>query len=209
MHGTVSAHTASETRYRPDVDGLRAVAVLPVLAYHYSGSFPEWLRLSGGFIGVDVFFVISGLLITSKLADDIKAGDFSILGFYDRRIRRILPALLVMLAVTLWAGKFLLIPGDYTALADSTAAAAFGVSNFFFLAHTGYFDQSADLLPQLHTWSLAVEEQFYLVWPLLLFVIAAGRKRIDVAAVISAIVIVGFGASLVWFDANPKAAFFL
>jgi peptidoglycan/LPS O-acetylase OafA/YrhL len=197
------------TDYRPDIDGLRAIAVLSVLAYHYGAPLPDWLRLPGGFTGVDVFFVISGFLITSKLSDDIRGGTFSVLAFYDRRIRRILPALIVMLAITLFASKFLLMPGDYKALADSTATAAFGVSNFFFLANTGYFDQAADLMPLLHTWSLAVEEQFYVVWPLLLFVIAAARHRIDVAAIIGGIVIVGFGASLVWFDVDPKSAFFM
>jgi peptidoglycan/LPS O-acetylase OafA/YrhL len=207
MHGQVSALNL-KTSYRPDIDGLRAIAVLSVLTYHYSASSPLPL-VPGGFIGVDVFFVISGFLITSNLRDEIAAGTFSVLGFYDRRVRRILPALIAMLAATLLAGKFLLMPGDYKALADSTAAAAFGVSNFFFLANTGYFDQSADLMPLLHTWSLAVEEQFYLVWPPLLFAITAGRKRIDVAAMAGAVVIAGFGASLFWFDADPKGAFFL
>jgi peptidoglycan/LPS O-acetylase OafA/YrhL len=197
------------TVYRPDIDGLRAVAVLSVLYFHYGEPLPQQWRLPGGFTGVDVFFVISGFLITSRLWDDIEAGTFSILGFYDRRIRRILPALIVMLAVTLLAGKFLLMPGDYNALATSTAAAAFGVSNFFFLAKTGYFDQSADLMPLLHTWSLAVEEQFYVVWPVLLFVIGRERARLQIAGILGAIVLLGFAASLLWFDAKPKAAFFM
>lgn len=144
--------------YRPDIDGLRAVAVISVLIYHFNGA----AILPGGFTGVDVFFLISGYLITSKIDHDIRAGTFSVLGFYDRRVRRILPALLVMLAVTLLAGKFLLMPGDYKATSAGAAAAALGISNFFFLAHTGYFDQAAELMPLLHTWSLAVEEQFYL-----------------------------------------------
>jgi peptidoglycan/LPS O-acetylase OafA/YrhL len=190
-------------KYRADIDGLRAVAVLSVMAFHYG------LALPGGFTGVDVFFVISGFLITQQLAAEIAVGNFSILGFYDRRIRRIVPALLVMLAVTLFAGKVLLMPGDYKALGMSAATAAFGISNFFFLNHTGYFDRAADLMPLLHTWSLAVEEQFYVVWPPLLLLIAAGRRRIDTAAIIGAIVIVGFGASLVWLDVDPKAAFFM
>jgi peptidoglycan/LPS O-acetylase OafA/YrhL len=194
--------------YRPDIDGLRAIAVMSVLIYHYSAPFPS-LPLPGGFTGVDVFFVISGFLITSKLNDDIAASRFSVLDFYDRRVRRILPALIVMLAVTLFAGKFLLMPGDYQALASSTAAAAFGVSNFYFLANTDYFDQSADLLPLLHTWSLAVEEQFYVAWPLLLFAIASGRKRVDIVAVMAGIVIVGFAVSLLWFDADPKGSFYM
>lgn len=199
----------ARTEYRADIDGLRAVAVLSVLAYHYSAPFP-WPLLPGGFTGVDVFFVISGFLITSKLSDDIRSGTFSILGFYDRRIRRILPALIVMLAVTLLAGKFLLMPGDYKALSGSTAAAAFGVSNFFFLSNTGYFDQASNLMPLLHTWSLAVEEQFYVVWPVLLYGIASAvRRKIDIAALLAGLTIVGFACSLLWFDADPKSAFFM
>lgn len=189
--------------YRPDIDGLRAVAVLSVIAFHYGAPLP------GGFTGVDVFFVISGFLITSQLAHEIHAGTFSLLGFYHRRIRRILPALVVMLVATMIAGKFLLMPGDYKSLGASAAAAAFGASNFFFLSNTGYFDRSADLMPLLHTWSLAVEEQFYLVWPLLLALTAAGRKRIDLAAIVGGIVVIGFGASLIWLNADPKAAFFM
>jgi peptidoglycan/LPS O-acetylase OafA/YrhL len=188
-------------RYRPDIDGLRAVAVMSVLAFHYGAPLP------GGFTGVDVFFVISGFLITSKLNDDIKAGEFSILGFYDRRIRRILPALLVMLGATLLAGYILLMPEEYTSLAASTAMAAFGISNFYFLTNTGYFDQAADLLPLLHTWSLAVEEQFYLVWPLALFaMVKAGRGT---SAILAGVVIAGFAASLWWLDYDVKSAFYM
>jgi peptidoglycan/LPS O-acetylase OafA/YrhL len=202
MHGP-QVPVTSRTAYRPDIDGLRAVAVLAVLAFHYGAPIP------GGFTGVDVFFVISGFLITSKLRDDIVAGMFSVLGFYDRRMRRILPALLTMLAITLLAGRFLLMPGDYKAVADSSATAAFGVSNFFFLDNTGYFDQASNLMPLLHTWSLAVEEQFYVAWPLLLFVIARGRSRPDTAALLAGTVILGFAVSLLWFDADPKAAFYM
>jgi peptidoglycan/LPS O-acetylase OafA/YrhL len=188
-------------RYRPDIDGLRAIAVMSVLAFHYGAP------LAGGFTGVDVFFVISGFLITSKLNDDIKAGEFSILGFYDRRIRRILPALLVMLGATLLAGYVLLMPGEYKSLTASTAMAAFGVSNFYFLAHTGYFDQTADLVPLLHTWSLAVEEQFYLVWPIALFaIVKAGRRT---PTILAGIVIIGFAASLWWFNYDAKSAFYM
>jgi len=188
--------------YRADIDGLRAVAVLSVLGFHYGAP------IRGGFTGVDVFFVISGYLITQILSVEIAAGKFSILTFYDRRMRRILPALLTMLAIVLFAGKFLLIPGDYLTLARSTAATAFGVSNIFFQNNTGYFDQAAELMPLLHTWSLAVEEQFYLVWPFLLYLLAATRKRRDVAALITAITILGFGGSLIWFAADPSSAFY-
>lgn len=189
--------------YRPEIDGLRAVAVLSVLAFHFGAP------LRGGFTGVDVFFVISGFLITQILVAEIAAGSFSVLGFYDRRMRRILPAVLVMLAVTLVAGAWLLFPGDYTALASSSASAAFGASNFFFLYNTGYFDQVAELMPLLHTWSLAVEEQFYLVWPLLLFALVAGRTRDSVAVILAAGVAACYVASIVYFRFDPKGAFYL
>ncbi|WP_247278802.1 MULTISPECIES: acyltransferase family protein [unclassified Bradyrhizobium] len=190
-------------KYRADIDGLRAIAVLSVLAFHYNAALP------GGFTGVDVFFVISGFLITQQLSAEISNGTFSILNFYDRRIRRIVPALAVVLALSLWIGKFLLLPGDYKSMAASAAYAAFGASNFFFLSNTGYFDQTSDLMPLLHTWSLGVEEQFYLAWPLLLALIATGRKRIDLAAAMGAAVVIGFGASLFWLDTDPKGAFYL
>jgi peptidoglycan/LPS O-acetylase OafA/YrhL len=211
MHAKVQvpSEAVGRTAYRPDIDGLRAIAVLSVLAFHYGAPLPPEWRLSGGFTGVDVFFVISGFLITSKLNDDIRAGTFSVLSFYDRRIRRILPALIVMLAATLLAGRFLLMPGDYKSLADSTATAAFGISNFYFLFNTGYFDQAAELLPLLHTWSLAVEEQFYVVWPILLFIAAKNRHRIAIATILASVLFLGFAASLIWFVANPKAAFFM
>jgi peptidoglycan/LPS O-acetylase OafA/YrhL len=189
--------------YRPEIDGLRAVAVLSVLAFHYGAP------LRGGFTGVDVFFVISGFLITQILVAEITAGSFSVLGFYDRRMRRILPALLVMLAASLVAGALLLFPGDYIALAGSSASAAFGASNFFFLYNTGYFDQVAELMPLLHTWSLAVEEQFYLVWPLLLFALVAGRARGSVAVILAAGVSACYIGSIVYFQFDPKGAFYL
>jgi peptidoglycan/LPS O-acetylase OafA/YrhL len=204
MHGSLPAN--SHTVYRSDIDGLRAIAVLSVMTFHYGAPFP-WPLLPGGFTGVDVFFVISGFVITLKLSGEIALDQFSILNFYDRRVKRILPALLVMLCVTLLAGRFFLMPGDYQSLATSAAAATFGVSNFFFLFYTGYFDQSAELQPLLHTWSLAVEEQFYLVWPLLLFIVV--KTRINIAAIIGAMVIIGFGASVVWRDTDPKGAFYM
>jgi peptidoglycan/LPS O-acetylase OafA/YrhL len=154
----------TQLSYRPDIDGLRAVAVMSVLLYHFGivGA------LSGGFTGVDIFFVISGFLITSLIVADLRAGGFSLLAFYERRIRRIFPAMLVVLAVSLVAGYFFLLPGDYTSLGDSAAFSAASLANWYFLQNTGYFDRAADLLPLLHMWSLSVEEQFYLVWPPLL-----------------------------------------
>jgi peptidoglycan/LPS O-acetylase OafA/YrhL len=209
MHGSLDrVEAAAKAIYRPDIDGLRAIAVLSVLAYHYRTPFPNF-SLIGGFTGVDVFFVISGFLITQILANEIKGGTFSVFAFYDRRIRRIAPALLVVLATTLLAGKFLLMPGDYKSLAASTATAVFGTSNFYFLFNTGYFDQVADLMPLLHTWSLAVEEQFYIVWPLLLPFLVGGRRSIYTAAMIVVLVVLGLGASLIWFAIGPKSAFYM
>jgi len=124
-------------------------------------------------------------------------------------MRRILPALLSMLGICLVVGAVLLMPGEYTHLANSTAAAAFGVSNFFFRAHTGYFDQVADLMPLLHTWSLAVEEQFYVVWPLLLFVIARNCRRPVVALLLAVLVTLGCAASIYYFRIDPKSAFYM
>ena len=191
--------------YRPDIDGLRAIAVISVLLFHFG------FRITpGGFIGVDVFFVISGFLITSIIWTEAVSGRFSPLGFYHRRIRRILPALLVMLVVTISIGYVLQWPGDYAASSDSARYAAFGASNFYFYWHTGYFDQSADLMPLLHTWSLGVEEQFYVVWPVFIAAVAfvaQGRKLIVVIA-IACVIAVSFLLSLQLLATDPKGAFF-
>lgn len=203
MQVPIHENLAQKLWYRPDIDGLRAVAVVSVVLFHYGAP------IRGGFTGVDVFFVISGFLITQTLAGEIAAGSFSIIGFYDRRIRRILPALLVMLAITSSAGALLLSPGDYTTLGITAAMATVGVSNFFFFGHTGYFDRTADLLPLLHTWSLAVEEQFYVVWPLLLYALSLCRSRILMAWALAAIVVVVCAASIIYFRIDPKGAFYL
>jgi peptidoglycan/LPS O-acetylase OafA/YrhL len=189
-------------KYRADIDGLRAIAVLSVMAFHY-GTAP------GGFTGVDIFFVISGFLITQQLAGAIASGTFSVLDFYDRRIRRIVPALLVVLVASMLVGRFILLPGDYKTIGTSAAYATFGASNFFFMHNTGYFDQTSDLMPLLHTWSLGVEEQFYLMWPLLLVLLMRAGNRANVAAIIGSVVIIGFGASIVWLSVDPKGAFYL
>jgi peptidoglycan/LPS O-acetylase OafA/YrhL len=205
MPGSASrARNPTAIAYRSDIDGLRAISVLSVVAYHYRAPFP-YFPLPGGFTGVDVFFVITGFLMTRILASEIDRGAFSLFAFYDRRVRRIMPALLVMLGTTLLAGRFLLMPGDYQVLAASTATAAFGASNFYFLEHTGYFDQIADLMPLLHTWSLAVEEQFYLLWPLLMIFITKGRPSIQIAT----LTVIGFAVSLIWCAYDPKSAFYM
>lgn len=156
--------------YLPHVDGLRAVAVLGVLFYHLDFS---WF--SGGFAGVDVFFVISGFLITSHIRQSVEAGQFRFRSFYGRRVRRLAPALLATVTATLAAGFFILSVADYQALAQESVFAVLSVSNFLFWSQAGYFDTEASLKPLLHTWSLAVEEQYYLLWPLLLVFLRNSR----------------------------------
>jgi peptidoglycan/LPS O-acetylase OafA/YrhL len=164
----------SSFRYRPEVDGLRAIAVLAVVFFHAG------LGVTGGYIGVDVFFVISGFLITSLIIKDLESGEFTPVKFWERQARRIIPAMLVVVLTTLVAGWFLLLPGDYRKLGISASLqAVFGVNVHYWL-DTGYFAGAAEEKPLLHTCSLAVEEQFYMVVPLLLlglFRISAFRHR--------------------------------
>lgn len=162
--------TTTTLRYRPEIDGLRALAILSVVAYHVGVP-----GITGGFGGVDVFFVISGFLITQLLVLEVEAtGGLSIVGFYVRRARRILPALLIMMLATLVLGHFALPPGEPRAdLAGSALASlAFSANHYFLLTTGGYFDGPSELKPLLHLWSLAVEEQFYIVWPLLVMLAA-------------------------------------
>lgn len=188
--------------YRPDIDGLRAVAVLAVLVFH---AFPAWLP--GGFVGVDVFFVISGYLITILLQQNSADGNFSLLAFYGRRIRRIFPALLLMLA-TVWGLAYgLLMPGELQELGRSMVYSAFFGNNFLLVSQAGYFDMAAELKPLLHLWSLAVEEQFYIVWPwLALFIWRGGRgRRTFFLALIAASLL----AAVIATSLKPVEAFFL
>lgn len=157
--------------YRPEIDGLRALAVLFVLFYHVGLSFP------GGFIGVDIFFVISGFLITSLLIKEMQEERFSFAQFYERRIRRIFPASVALMLITGVAGFFLLLPSDFIGLAKSIFSQTIFGGNFYFWRNTNYFAESAELQPLLHTWSLAVEEQFYMFIPLLLWIIVAKTKK--------------------------------
>ena len=189
--------------YRPDVDGLRAVAVVPVVLFHFGVP-----GFSGGFVGVDVFFVISGFLITSLIFGELREGDFSILKFYERRVRRIFPALFTVMAATLTVAIAVFFPRDLLHLAESAAATALFGSNFDFWLQSGYFDAGADLKPLLHTWSLAVEEQFYLFFPALLYLLHS-RKRLTLLGLVATLAIVSFGLS-VWSVARyPSAAFYL
>jgi peptidoglycan/LPS O-acetylase OafA/YrhL len=160
--------------YRPEVDGLRAVAVLPVMFFHAG-----FEAFGGGFVGVDVFFVISGYLITSLLLEELDAGRFSLVKFYERRARRILPALFFVMLVCLPFAWSWLVPSDLEAFAQSVVAVTVFASNVLFWLQSGYFDTAGELKPLLHTWSLAVEEQYYLLFPLfLLFTWRFGRARV-------------------------------
>ena len=161
----------ADRRYRPDIDGLRALAVGIVMIFH---AFPA--RLPGGFVGVDVFFVISGYLISGIILEAHARGRFTFANFYARRIRRIFPALGVVLAAVIAAGWFVLYADDYARLGYHAAAGAAFFSNFALWREASYFDVAADLKPLLHLWSLGVEEQFYFVWPVLLIVAARWRR---------------------------------
>jgi peptidoglycan/LPS O-acetylase OafA/YrhL len=155
--------------YRPEIDGLRAVAVLAVVFHHAKLSCP------GGFVGVDVFFVLSGFLISTLILHDLEEGRFSLTGFWERRIRRIAPALGLMVLATLGAGFFLLLPGDYRLLGNSSIAQALMGANVFFMQRAGGYFGGVEIHPLLHTWSLAVEEQFYLLFPVVLMLVFQRR----------------------------------
>lgn len=150
-------------QYRPDIDGLRALAILPVVFFHLDASI-----VPGGFVGVDIFFVISGFLITSIIFRELIEKRFSFSYFYERRIRRIIPALAVVMGCSYVAAWLLLLPGDFRAFSESLAATGVFAANLFFWKKTDYFSDPVDSIPLLHMWSLAVEEQFYLVFPPLL-----------------------------------------
>ena len=187
--------------YRPDIDGIRAIAVLSVIAFH---AFPK--RLTGGFIGVDIFFVISGFLITQIIINEIDAGKFKIRNFYSRRIRRIIPSLLVVLATTLILGWFLLLPQDYVQLGRVTAGATVFITNFVLWSQVGYFDADAIQKPLLHLWSLSIEEQFYLLWPLILFILFKVRKY--AFALTGVMLVASFYTAYHYRYLNPDLAFY-
>lgn len=189
--------------YRKDIDGLRAVAVVPVVLYHAGVSL-----LSGGFVGVDVFFVISGYLITSILADDIRRGEFSIMAFYERRARRIFPALFFMLLASIVVFAAILLPFDLRAFSRAVIATVSFTSNILFYLESGYFAAPSELKPLLHTWSLAVEEQFYIVFPILLYLLSKTGPRLRNAALI-AIVGLSFAVNLWGVGPHPSATFYL
>ncbi len=187
--------------YRADIDGLRAVAVLAVLLYH---AWPAWFP--SGFVGVDIFFVISGYLITSIIATQLAAGSFSIADFYVRRVRRIFPALIVVLLATLAGGWAILLQHELRQLGRHAAGGAGFVANLLLWREAGYFDNAAVTKPLLHLWSLGVEEQFYIVWPLLLW--AVFRRGVNLLWVAAALFVLSMGANLAMLGSDPVGAFF-
>ncbi len=187
--------------YRPDIDGLRAIAVLAVVIYHATPGL-----LPGGFIGVDIFFAISGYLITGLILEDLRAGRFSLSRFYERRIRRLFPAALLVLGFTVVAGWLVLYPGELQILGRHILASGFFLQNFQLWSETGYFDVAAETKPLLHLWSLAIEEQFYLFWPVLLaFVWRFARGWLPVLAALG---IASFALNVHQTGEDPAAAYF-
>lgn len=201
MRSDTTPHHPS-SGYRADIDGLRAVAVLSVIFFHLG-----ILGFSGGFVGVDVFFVISGYLITGFVQAEIVSEAFTLRAFYLRRLRRLGPSLLaVSLAVSV-AAWFVLFPEDMRSFAASLGLQFTALQNFFFLADGEYF-RGSDTKPLLHTWSLAVEEQFYLVWPLLLLV-TRRFARATRLGLLGALLLLSFFLNLALVSVSPKASFFL
>jgi peptidoglycan/LPS O-acetylase OafA/YrhL len=189
--------------YRKDIDGLRAIAILPVILFHAGFEF-----FRGGFLGVDVFFVISGFLITSILLNEISQQRFSLITFYERRARRLLPALFIVLGVTYLVAFLTITPPMFKEFSQSLFSVTAFFSNYFFYTEINYFSNAAETLPLLHTWSLAIEEQYYIIFPLLLMLLL---KR-SFAVTVSAIVLIAVTSFMIALDYNvddPSASFYL
>lgn len=191
----------SHPKYRPDIDGLRTVAVLSVVTFH---AFPNWIN--GGFIGVDVFFVISGFLISTIIFENLDKGTFSFAEFYARRITRIFPALLIVLIASYAFGWFALLADEYAQLGQHMAAGAGFVSNFVLWGDAGYFDNSSETKPLLHLWSLGIEEQFYIVWPLLLWF--AGKRKFSFLTLTVIVALFSFALNIKGVGQDPVATFY-
>ena len=188
--------------YRADIDGIRAIAVLAVVFFHAGLWFP------GGFVGVDVFFVISGFLITTIVTRDVKAGMFTYFAFWERRARRLIPAMAVVVIASSVTGYFILLPHDFKELGQSVVAQTIAAATFYFWRESGYFAGTSEVKPLLHTWSLAVEEQFYLFMPGILVILTRRVPKYTIHALAITTI-----ASLAWCvystPVHPDAAFYL
>jgi peptidoglycan/LPS O-acetylase OafA/YrhL len=198
---TVKQPHLSRPNYRPDIDGLRAIAVLSVVAFH---AFPSWV--SGGFIGVDIFFVISGYLISTIIFENLDRGTFNFTEFYARRIKRIFPALLLVMIACFAFGWFTLLADEYKQLGKHIAAGASFISNFILWNEAGYFDNSAESKPLLHLWSLGIEEQFYIFWPL--FIWLAWRQKFSLLKITALITIISFVLNIKGVEGDAVATFY-
>lgn len=187
--------------YRPDIDGLRAIAISLVVAFH---AFPS--QVQGGFVGVDIFFVISGFLISSIIFKGLEQGSFSYTDFYVRRIKRIFPALILVLTACLVFGWFTLLQGEYKSLGKHAASGAGFISNFILWSESGYFDTAAGFKPLLHLWSLGIEEQFYIAWPLLLALL--WKRMTNLLLAVSILLLMSFLSNVGLINSNPVATFY-
>ncbi len=192
-----------EIKYRPEIDGLRAIAVTSVVLYHFDRTI-----LSGGYVGVDIFFVISGYLITSIICRDFMLNKFSMINFWEKRARRILPALFVVVFSSLFVGYFVLMPREFEALGEQVQYNSMFLSNYLFYKQQGYFDISNELKPLLHTWSLSVEEQYYLIYPAMLVLLLKFIKEKTLFTLL-AIIVISFAMSVYGVFYSPKSAFYL
>lgn len=197
-----TGHSLVHPKYRPDIDGLRAIAVLLVVIYH---AFPT--LVPGGFVGVDVFFVISGFLISTIIFKSLERSSFSIIEFYKRRVNRIFPALLVVISACLIFGWFALFPDEYEQLGKHVAGGAGFVSNIVLWSESGYFDTTADIKPLLHLWSLGIEEQFYIAFPLLAFI--AWKLRVNKLAFVLVALLSSFALNIYLINYDAVSTFFL
>lgn len=196
-----SLEQISHHNYQPGIDGLRAIAVLSVVIFHAFSNL-----LPGGFIGVDIFFVISGYLISTIITNDLIKGNFSFVSFYKRRIVRIFPALIIVLISSYLVGWFYLYPEEFKALAKQIEGAVTFTNNYKFLKESGYFDIASELKPLLHLWSLSIEEQFYIFWPFLLFIVYKNKFNLFVFSFL--IGIIAFSLHLNILQDNASAAFY-
>ena len=197
----INESATTKPMYRADIDGLRAIAILSVVAFHAA---PEYIK--GGFIGVDIFFVISGFLISTIIFSNLQRDHFSFVEFYKRRINRIFPALLLVLTTCFAFGWFALMPGEYKQLGKHIAGGAGFISNFVLLHESGYFDNTIDTKPLLHLWTLGIEEQYYIVWPLILWV--AWKRKLNLLHIALIIAVISFALNIGKVHRHAVAVFY-